>query len=105
MVVGMFVKKVRSNSISSSLTKISLEICLGVAVSTLASLPIANAIAAEIPPQSAQTNTIIARKPSSLADSRISTTMLDREGRLWLGTWQGLIHIDQNTGKAIASIA
>jgi CRP-like cAMP-binding protein/sugar lactone lactonase YvrE len=97
----MFAKQVISNSISISLAKISISLV----VSALANLPIANAIAAEILPQSAQTNNLIARNPSPLADSRISTTMIDRDGRLWLGTWQGLIQIDQRTGKAIASIS
>ena len=48
---------------------------------------------------------LVAVRPSSNFDSRISATLLDSRDRLWLGTWQGLIQIDQLTGKAISSIS
>ena|GEM_PF-550429 len=38
-------------------------------------------------------------------DYRISATLVDDRGRFWVGTWQGLLQIDQTTGQAIASIA
>ena len=50
-------------------------------------------------------NIRLARNPSSNLDNRISATLVDDQGRLWLGTWQGLIQIDQRSGNAIASIS
>jgi ligand-binding sensor domain-containing protein len=50
-------------------------------------------------------NILLARNPSVRLDGRISSTLVDEQGRLWIGTWQGLMQIDQRSGKAIASIS
>jgi len=105
----MLIKMLTGQEISRKLPRalISLTVSLAsVFITNSAANAVNNVVdAVQIAPLHPSADLRLARKPSSSLDGRISSTLIDSEGRLWLGTWQGLIQIDQNSGAAIASIS
>jgi len=105
------IAKTSSSSFSKTFSKALLAITVNLAslcalnALTDGSLNTANAVNTDHHSPVTPANIRLARNPSSNLDNRISATLIDDQGRLWLGTWQGLIQIDQRSGTAIASIS
>jgi ligand-binding sensor domain-containing protein len=98
--VVMLVKMLAARKMSSAL------ISLTVSLTSIFSLPfVANAVDIDNLHLNTALDFRLARNQSSSLDGRISSTLIDIQGRLWIGTWQGLIQVDQKSGTAIATIS
>ena len=79
---------------------------ISLSIASIFSLPcVANAVDIDNLHPSTALDLRLARNQSSSLGSRISSTLIDDQGRLWIGTWQGLTQIDQKSGTAIATIS
>lgn len=97
----MFAANKMSSAIAKTLAKTLLAITISYGVINTAA---AEAIKVNSHSVKYENSNIAVRPPSS-SDARISATLIDSQNKLWIGTWQGLIQLDQRTGRAISSIS
>ena len=100
----MLAAKKISSALSSTLISLIVNV-VSLCTVTYGVVNSANAINPDKHNSDIPANILLARNPSSNLDSRVSSTLIDYQGRLWIGTWQGLMQIDQRTGAAVNSIS